>query len=71
MDYVLFTNAKVKDDVVAKIIDTMAKNKADMVAIAPIMNDFTAAGMHRAHTMTYHPSALKYFKDNNLQAKAY
>ena len=43
MDYVLFTNAKAKDDVVAKIIDTMVKNKPDMVAIAPIMNDFTAA----------------------------
>jgi hypothetical protein len=71
MDYVLFTNAKMKDGVIEKIIDTLAKNKADMVAVAPIMNDFTPEGLHKAHTMTYHPGALKYFKDHNLPAKAY
>jgi TRAP transporter TAXI family solute receptor len=71
MDYVLFTNAKVKDDVVYKMIDTMVKNKPDMVAVAPIMNDFTAAGLHRGHQMTYHPGALKYFQDNKLEAQAY
>ncbi len=71
MDYVLFTNAKTKDDVVYKMIDTMAKNKPDMVAVAPVMNDFTAEGLHRAHTMTYHPGALKYFQDHNMPAKTY
>jgi TRAP transporter TAXI family solute receptor len=71
MDYVLFTNAKTKDEVVEKILDTLIKNKADMVAVAPIMNDFTAAGLHKAHNMTYHPGALKYFKEHNLPAKAY
>ena len=71
MDYVLFTNAKVKDEVVAKIIDTLVKNKPDMVAVAPIMNDFSAESMHRAHNMTYHPGALKYYQDNKIPAKAY
>ena len=33
-DNMIFTNAKVQDDVVYKIIDTMEKNKADMVADA-------------------------------------
>ena len=41
MDYILFTNSKMKDETVAKIIDTMANNKPDMVAIAPAMNDFS------------------------------
>jgi hypothetical protein len=71
MDYVLFTSAKTKDDVVEKILDTMIKNKADMVAVAPIMNDFTAEGLHKAHAMTYHPGALKYYKEHNLPAVAY
>ena len=71
MDYVLFTSAKTKDEVVEKILDTLIKNKPDMVAVAPIMNDFTAESLHKAHTMTYHPGALKYYKDHNLAAKAY
>ena len=71
MDYLLFTNSKVKDDVVAKIIDTMVKNKPDMVAIAPIMNDFTPDGIYRKHSLTYHPGALKYFQDHKVEAKAY
>jgi uncharacterized protein len=71
MDYVLFTNAKVKDEVVAKIIETMVKHKPDMAAVAPIMNDFNPDAMYRAHNLTYHPGALKYFQDNKLQAKAY
>ncbi len=41
MDYILFTNSKVKNEVVEKIIDTMAKNKSDMVAVAPALNDFS------------------------------
>jgi TRAP transporter TAXI family solute receptor len=71
MDYVLFTNAKVKDDVVYKMIDTMVKNKPDMAAVAPIMNDFTADGLNKKHNMTYHPGALKYFQDHKIEAKAY
>jgi TRAP transporter TAXI family solute receptor len=71
MDYILFTNSKMKDDVVGKIIDTMAKNKPDMVAVAPAMNDFSVDTMYRKHTMTYHPGALKYFQDHKIEAKTY
>ena len=71
MDYLLFTNAKTKDEVVDKMLDTMAKNKPDMVAIAPVMNDFAAANVHRKHSLTYHPGALKYFQDNKIEAKSY
>ena len=35
IDYMLFTNAKAKDEVVYQIIDTLAKNKPDLVSIAP------------------------------------
>jgi hypothetical protein len=71
MDYILFTNAKMKNDVVEKIIDTMAKNKPDMVAVAPALNDFSLDTMYRKHDMTYHPGALKYFQDHKIEAKAY
>ena len=71
MDYILFTNSKMKDETVAKIIDTMANNKPDMVATAPAMNDFSVDTMYRKHAMTYHPGALKYFQDKKIEAKVY
>ena len=71
MDYILFTNAKMKDDVVGKVIDTMAKNKPDMTAVSPAMFDFSVDTMYRKHTMTYHPGALKYFQDHKIEAKGY
>jgi TRAP transporter TAXI family solute receptor len=71
MDYILFTNSKMKNETVEKIIDTMAKNKPDMVATAPAMNDFSVDTMYRKHDMTYHPGALKYFQDHKIEAKGY
>jgi uncharacterized protein len=71
MDYILFTNTKTKDEVVAKIIDTMLKNKPDLVAVAPALADLTPELVHRQHTIPYHSGALKYFQDNKLEAKAY
>jgi TRAP transporter TAXI family solute receptor len=71
MDYILFTNAKTKNETVEKIIETMAKNKPDMVATAPALNDFSLDTMYRKHEMAYHPGALKYFQDHKIEAKAY
>lgn len=71
MDYVLFTNAKTKDDAVYKMLDTMMKNKPELVAVAPVLNDLTPDLIHRKHSMAYHPGALKYFQDNKIDAKAY
>ena len=71
LDYIMFTNAKAKDDAVYKILDTMMKNKPDLVAVAPILNDLTGDLIHRKHTLTYHPGALKYFQENKIEAKSY
>lgn len=70
LDYMLFTNDKVKDDVVYKIIDTLVKNKADLVSIAPHLREFTEAGLYKKYDMPYHPGALKYFKDHKMEAGA-
>jgi TRAP transporter TAXI family solute receptor len=70
IDNVLFTNAKVPDDVVYKVITTMEANKADMVAIAPNLREFSAAGLYKKYDFPYHPGALKYFKEKNIEAKA-
>jgi TRAP transporter TAXI family solute receptor len=69
-DNMIFTNAKVKDDVIYKIIDTLEKNKADLVAVQPALREFAAAKLYKEYDIPYHPGALKYFKDHNIQAQA-
>lgn len=68
-DNMIFTNAKVKDEVVYKMIETLEKNKADLVAVQPALRDFSAANLYKKYDIPYHPGALKYFKDHNIQAK--
>src|SRR6476659_6013934 len=69
-DNMIFTNAKVPDDVVYKFIDTLEKNKAELVTIQPALRDFSAAALYKKYDLPYHPGALKYFKDHNIQAQA-
>ena len=69
-DNMLFTNAKVKDEVVYRMIETLENNKADLVAVQPALREFSAASLYKSYDIPYHPGALKYFKDHNIQAKA-
>jgi TRAP-type uncharacterized transport system substrate-binding protein len=69
-DNMLFTNAKVKDELVYKIIETMENNKSELVAVQPALREFSAAGLYKQYDIPYHPGALKYFKDKGLQPKA-
>lgn len=67
IDYMLFTNASVKDEVIYKIIDTLTKNKPDLVSVAPHLGSFNPAFLYKKFDMPYHPGALKYFTDNKMQ----
>jgi TRAP transporter TAXI family solute receptor len=70
-DNVLFTNAKVTDDLVYKIIATMDGNKAELIAVQPALRDFSVAGLYRDYdVIPYHPGALKYFKEKGLAPQA-
>lgn len=69
-DNMLFTNAKVSDDVVYKIIDTLESNKAGLVEIQPALREFSAAGLYKKYDIPYHPGALKYFKEKGFEPKA-
>ena len=70
IDNLLFTHAKVPDDVVYKVIATMEANKDDMIAVAPNLREFSAAGLHKQYDFPYHPGAVKYFKERKIEAKA-
>jgi TRAP transporter TAXI family solute receptor len=69
-DNLLITNDKVSDDDVYKIIDTLVKNKADLVSVQPALREFSGENLYKAYDLPYHPGALKYFKDHNITAKA-
>jgi hypothetical protein len=68
-DNVLLTHAKVPDDIVYKFLDTMEKNKDELVAVQPVLREFSAANGYKQYGVPYHPGALKYFKERNLTAK--
>ncbi|MBX9826851.1 MAG: TAXI family TRAP transporter solute-binding subunit [Xanthobacteraceae bacterium] len=68
-DNVLITHAKVPDDLIYKVLDTMVQTKADLVAIAPPLQEFSAAFGYKAYGVPYHPGALKYFKEHGLTAR--
>jgi TRAP transporter TAXI family solute receptor len=68
-DNLMFTNAKVKDEVVYKLIEAMAKNKDDLVTVQPALRAFTPPGLYKKFSTPYHPGALKYFADNKIEIK--
>jgi hypothetical protein len=69
-DNVLITSSKVPDDIIYKIIETLENNKSDLVAVQPVLREFSAANLYKKYDMPYHPGALKYFKDKSIQARA-
>lgn len=69
-DNLLLTNAKVPDDLIYKFLDTLEKNKPDLIAVQPVLREFSAENGYKQYSVPYHPGALKYFKERNLTAKA-
>jgi TRAP transporter TAXI family solute receptor len=69
-DNMIFTNDKVKDDVIYKIIEVLDANKSDLVTVQPALREFSAASLYKDYPIPYHPGALKYFKDHNIAKTA-
>jgi TRAP transporter TAXI family solute receptor len=69
-DNVIFTSAKTKDDIVYKILSTMVKDKNDLVAVQPVLREFTPAFAYKQYEVPYHPGALKYYKEHNVAPKS-
>jgi len=65
-DNLIFTSARSSDDFVYKVIDTMLKNKPDLIAVQPVLREFSAQFAFKQYDVAYHPGALKYFKEHNI-----
>jgi uncharacterized protein len=68
-DNVLLTHAKVPDDFIYKVLDTLEKNKPELIAVQAVLREFSAENGYKQYGVPYHPGALKYFKERNLAAK--
>jgi TRAP transporter TAXI family solute receptor len=68
-DNVLITSSKVKDDLIYKMLETMEKHKDDLIAVQPVLREFTPAFGYAQYAMPYHPGAIKFFKDRNISAR--
>ena len=69
-DALIFSSAKVPDDFVYKFLEALDKNKADLVAIQPVLREFTLAFAYKNYDIPYHPGAVKYYKEHNVQPTA-
>lgn len=69
-DALIFSSAKVPDDFVYKFLEALDKNKADLVAIQPVLREFTLAFAYKNYDIPYHPGAVKYYKEHNTQPTA-
>jgi TRAP transporter TAXI family solute receptor len=69
-DNILITSAKTPDAVIYKILEAMDKNKNDLVAVQPVLREFTPAFGYKKYGVPYHPAAVKFFKERNLEPKA-
>ena len=65
-DNLFFTSAKTSDEFVYKFIDTLMKHQKDVVAVQPVLREFSPAFAYKKYDVQYHPGALKYFKEHNI-----
>jgi hypothetical protein len=41
-------------------------NKPDLIAVQPVLREFTPGFAYKQYEAAYHPGALRYFKEHNL-----
>ena len=65
-DYALWANAKVKNEVVTKVVETMYSNPAEIKATSPLWAEFDPAQMGKDVGIPYHPAAAAFYKSKGL-----
>ena len=65
-DYALWVNAKVKNDVVTKVVETLYSNPADIKATSPLWAEFDPAQMGKDVGIPYHPAAAAFYKSKGI-----
>jgi uncharacterized protein len=67
LDNVLFTHAKVRDDVIYKVVKALYENKPDLVASFPPFRGFAEKRIATpVPNVEFHPGAAKFYKEVDL-----
>jgi len=69
-DALIFSSVKVPDEFVYKFLQALDQYKAEIVKIQPVLREFTLAFAYKQYDIPYHPGALKYYKEHNIQPSA-
>ena len=69
-DNIIFTSAKATDDFVLKVLETLEKEKADLIAVQPVLREWSPAFGYKKYDVPYHPAAVKFFSARNVQPAA-
>jgi TRAP transporter TAXI family solute receptor len=62
-DYTLFAGADVSEDMVYNAVKALWEKEADLLAGGPFWNGFTKENMGKDVGLTYHPGAIKFYKE--------
>ncbi len=62
-DYTFFAGKDVSEDMVYKAVKALWEKEADLLAGGPFWNGFTKEGMGKQVGLTYHPGAIKFYKE--------
>jgi TRAP transporter TAXI family solute receptor len=65
-DNVMIASSKVPEAFIYKILTIMEQNKDELVAVQPVLREWTPAFGYKQYGVPYHPGAIKYFKEKNL-----
>jgi hypothetical protein len=68
-DYTLWTNSKVKDDVVAKVVETLHANAQALRDTSPLWKEFDPALMAKEVGVAYHPGAIRVYQAKGILKK--
>ena len=68
-DYALWVNARVADDVVAKVAQALHDHPADIKSTSPLWAEFDTAQLGRDVGIAYHPGAIKAYQAKGVWKK--
>jgi hypothetical protein len=65
-DYTLFAGKDVSADVVYKVTKALYENPGDLQSSSPLWKAFKSGDMPKDQGITYHPGAIKYYKEKGV-----